>query len=148
MAICDCLSCLFLTMYHWCFLVQMVLAKLSLFRLEELLEVSFIFIVLNNYWSRIPMTNLAVAASQIRPISPERVVVFNARYKFIFMWGTPFLVEVRHDSMLPHLKPPIHLDESLVSHSSHTCFAAMVSELTSYVEKFLSTVGRVCLTNM
>jgi hypothetical protein len=63
----------------------MALAKLSLFRLEELLEVSFVFIVLNNYRSRIPMTNLAVAASQVRPISPERVVVFNARYKFIFM---------------------------------------------------------------
>jgi hypothetical protein len=29
------------------------------------------------------MTNLAVAASQIRHTSPERVVVVNARYKFL-----------------------------------------------------------------
>jgi hypothetical protein len=46
-------------MYHLRLLVQMALAKLSLFHLEELLQVSFVFVVLNNY----PMTNLAVAAS-------------------------------------------------------------------------------------
>jgi hypothetical protein len=58
-------------MYHLRLLVQMALAKLSLFHLEELLQVSFVFVVLNNYRSRIPMTNLAVEASQIRHTSPE-----------------------------------------------------------------------------